>query len=120
MAGFITYDITKPDCTWSSANWVYASFLDHVMELFSDEADVVRRLTSSKFNQSMSLSRLKEEDSALYSRILNAFKQVCEQIANRDSLASVNGNVLDEESQNQFREAIASLAELLSAKTVSA
>lgn len=117
MAGFITYDISKPDCTWSSANWVYTSFLDHVIELFSDDADVVHRLTSSKYNQSMSLSRLMEEDSELYGRILDAFKCVCEQVANKNCLASVNGKVLEEESQNQFRESIEGLSALIYAKT---
>lgn len=119
MAGFITYDISRPDCTWSSANWVYTSFLDHVTELFSDDA-AVQRLTSSKYNQSMSLSRLMDEDSELYDRIVKSFKSVCERIGNKECLASANGNVLDEESQVQFREAIDELSALLSSKTTPA
>ncbi len=113
MAGFITFDISKLDRTWSSANWVYTSFLDHVINHVADENEAVERLTASKYNQSLSLSRLMEDDPKLCARIIESLKYICSQVANRNCLASVNGNELDEESQDQYREAIKRLNDLL-------
>ena len=113
MAGFITFDISDPNRTWSSSNWVYVSFLDHAIEHLSDDHDAVHRLTSSKYNQSVSLLRLKKEAPVIYAQIVEAFKHVCRQIENRECLATVNGSKLDDQSQLQYREAIHELSELL-------
>lgn len=113
MAGFITFDVSNPDRMWSSANWVYANFLDHAIELASDDDDVIHRLMSSKYNQSLSLSRLRDDAPLIYNRIIEVFRRVCREIANQQRFASVNGKMLDDKSQVQFRDAIRQLNELL-------
>ena len=117
MAGFITFDISNPESTWSSANWVYSSFLDHAIDLLADDSDAVRRLTSSKYNQSLSLARLKSDDLEMYDQIVKSFHAVCEKVMNQECQASVNGKLLDEESQAQFRDEIQRLSDFLSMKS---
>lgn len=117
MAGFITFDRESPEKTWSSANWVFRGFLDHVTSVTTIENDVVHKLTACKHYQRVGLDDMAEEQPEMFQRVLAAFKLGCSQIAGGNYLVSVNGNELDEESQNQYREAIHRLSELLATES---
>lgn len=113
MAGFITLEADVPEKEWSSANWVFVGFLDHVMDVMSEDPKAVQELTVCKFNQSVDLDDLAQHNPDMYKRILAAFELSCSQIAGGSFPVSVNGNELDDQSQDQYRKAIHRLSELL-------
>jgi hypothetical protein len=113
MAGFITLDHECPDMTWSSANWVYAGFLNHVIHSIPDDEEVVRELTSCKYHQIVDLAEILGTRPGVYNRIVEAFSRTCNRIRRGDLVASVSGRELDEESQIQFRQAACELEEFL-------
>lgn len=116
MAGFITFDKTDPERTWSSANWVFNGVLDHVLSTHADDAECVERLTGCKYRQNVPMKYIEEENGGLFDRVVSYFLEACDHAANGEFKVSVNGETLDEESQTQFREAISDLRQLLNAE----
>lgn len=112
MAGFITFSTGPPEKEWSSSNWVFVGFLDHAIGVLYEDEEAVHELTSCKFNQSVDLGDIAEESPEMHKRILLAFRASCTQIASGDFPVSVDGKVLDEESQLQYRDAVNRLSEL--------
>lgn len=115
MSGFITFT-KEPSSqqTWSSANWVFRAFLDNVIKNNASDEELVHELTVSGAHQQVELAYLAEENPALYRRVIDAFIGVCELVANEECRVSVGGRELEDESQRQYRYAVAQLSAMLS------
>ena len=113
MAGFITFDISCSDKTWSSANWVFAGYLDHVIEMVVDEADVVSELVVCRHHQIVDLKEIEQSKPAIFDQITDALQKACGLIAEGNLRVSVDGDELDSESQRQYRQAIEELSQFL-------
>jgi len=112
MAGFVTFDMDSQERTWSTANWVFAGVVDHVLSLV-DDVDIVHELTVCKHHQNVDLKELEDENPEMFRRVIVALQKTCDQIIAGEVKVSVDGVVLDEESQTQYRQEVSRLAKLL-------
>lgn len=112
MAGFVTFDMHSLEKAWSTANWVFTGFIDHVLSLAGD-VDVVHELTICKHHQNVDLKDMEDENPEIFHRVIDAFQKTCTRVIAGELSASVDGAVLDEESQTQYREEVSKLAKLL-------
>lgn len=112
MAGIINASDTQ---IWSGANWVYWGLMDHMIRAFDMDADVARRVESCKWMQSLSIPLLREDDPELAEKVLTTLRHVSSQCANGALLCLVDGKVLDDASQQQFKDTMSDLAKMLSA-----
>jgi hypothetical protein len=110
MAGFISIDESRE---WSSANWVYWGFMDHVLDALKDSPEIAHRAEGSKWMQMLSFDILSEEDSLVADKILDACRVVAKKCSDGELLCKVDDKVLDTESQKQFQEAMQELVALL-------
>ena len=110
MAGFIARDENRE---WSSANWVYWGFMDHVLDALKDSPEIAHRAEGSKWMQMLSFDILAEEDALVAEKILEACRAVARKCSNGKLLCKVDDRVLDADSQKQFREAMQELVAFL-------
>jgi hypothetical protein len=106
MSGVICFGPER-DQVWGVAGWAFNGFLDHVLEELSD-ADL-----RYVVQQAMALNglhfHLEPETKA---RLIPIVVRVAEEVTDGKRLVSVEGRVLDERSQEQFRGAVAKLRDL--------
>lgn len=112
MAGFITFDMNAPGETWATANWIFYGFIDHALSLV-DDARTVEELTICRHHQNVDLEDLRSEDPELFQIALEAFRQACLRVASGDFQVSIEGRILDDNSQMQYQEEVSRLAKLL-------
>ena len=110
MAGFVSRGKNRE---WSSSNWVFWGFMDHVLEALSGSPDVAHRAEGCKWNQMLSFEIIGEEDSDIAGIILDTCRVVAQKCMNGELLCKVDGRILDDESQTQFREAMQELVVVL-------
>jgi hypothetical protein len=114
MAGFIE---VAAGHEWSSANWVYYSIMDGVLEDISrlGNDELKTDVEQSKWMQTFSITGTPvDEWKAL---LIDSLKRVCDLVEAGKLVAKVEGKSLDESSQVQFRNAVRKLAEELAAIT---
>lgn len=110
MAGFVSRGENR---VWSSANWVYWGFMDHVLKSLSGLPEIAHQAEECKWCQMLSFVTIAEEDSDVADTILDACRKVAQKCMHGELLCQVDGRVLDNESQTQFREAMQELVALL-------
>jgi len=108
MAGFV---VRRNGCAWSSANWVFWGFMDHLIAALADDTAAVQRMEQCKWMQMFSVPIMEEENAAATAGILDVARAVAHRCADGELRCSVDGMVLDEASQGQFREAMRMLVE---------
>lgn len=113
MAGFISFTNADVGEKWSAANWVFWSFLDCVIRNHSADGELVDELTISSANQMVELDDLAVNNPDLCWRITDSFVQTSQLVATGVSRATVDGRELEDDSQLQYRLAIADLAKRL-------
>ncbi len=110
MAGFITL---SHDLSWSSANWVYMGFLDHVISNLTEFPEAAGMVTQCKWMQSMLLAMLDDDDPLSARRIRDSLRKTAHEVTKWQRPCQVDGRTLDDQSQKQFVEAIAELLVML-------
>lgn len=111
MAGLIEID---DDHAWSSSNWVFWGILDHVLAANAgSDREFLQRVELCKHMQAVLFPFLRQEDAALAERVWTALKIVVQRCADGDLPCSVDGRLLDDQSQKQFRGAAAELAQMM-------
>jgi hypothetical protein len=113
MAGFILVsDVYK----WSSANWVYWGVIDYLIEALKDNPDVAGYIEMCKAMQIIDFVSFREEHPDWAEKAFIMLKNVSQKCANGSLPCRVEGRVLGDHSQSQFREAMEELVNLLSPK----
>jgi hypothetical protein len=112
MAGFIELSDSRE---WSSANWVYYSIMDALLEDIARLGNEELRtdIEQSKWMQTFSLSEIpvvEWRDVAIESLM-----RVCESVDCGLLVAKVEGKTLDESSQIEFKSEVSKLADELKA-----
>jgi hypothetical protein len=110
MAGFI--QISK-DRSWSSANWVYAGLLNHVIANLRDNPAAAQQVEQCKWMQSLNLSWFEQDDPLLAAVVLKALKSTSTQVEQGKVKCELDGRILDDASQRQFIESVSELVEML-------
>lgn len=112
MAGFI--EVTEGH-EWSSANWVYYLIMDGVLEDISPlgNEDLNTDVEQSKWMQTFSISDVSIHEWRAV--LIDSLKRVCEMVKAGKIVAKVEGKMLDEPSQAQFKSAVQELADDLAA-----
>jgi hypothetical protein len=110
MAGFIEVNGEE---SWSSSNWVYWSVIDHVLDAFSTDAVVANRVERCKWMQMLSFPLLRSEDEVIAEKVLSTLDTVARKCTDGVLTCKVDGRLLDEASQQQFRESARELVDLL-------
>ena len=110
MAGFV---VRREGCEWSSANWIFWGFMDHLISSLTDDLEAIHRLEGCKWMQLLSVPMLEEEDAPSTAKILDAARVVATRCLRGELLCSVDGVVLDKVNQNQFKEAMKTLVSTL-------
>jgi hypothetical protein len=114
MAGIINISEKQ---SWSAANWVYWGLMDHVIDALAGDPDVAHRMEGCKWMQSLSFPLLREDDPESTKKVVTTLKYIAERCASGDLVCMVEGKILDSHSQQQFRESIRDLVNLLSGET---
>jgi hypothetical protein len=110
MAGFITL---SQDLSWSSANWVYWGFLDHVLNNLCEFPEAARMVEQCKWMQNMTFRFLEEDDPVSAGRVRNVLRKTAHEVTQGKHACQVDGRTLDDESQRQFVEAISRLLAMM-------
>jgi hypothetical protein len=110
MAGFI--DISEKQ-TWSAANWVYWGLMDYMIDAVVNEPELAHRVETCKWMQGLDMPSLREDDPVLAEKVFLTLKQVSEQCAGGTLQCKVEGRILDDASQQQFRESMNELVNIL-------
>jgi hypothetical protein len=110
MAGIVRITDEK---SWSVANWVYWGVMDHVLDALASDPTVAHRVEGCKWMQILSFPLLRSDDAALAERVLTALETVANKCADGTLSCKVDGRILDDDSQQQFREATHELVVML-------
>ena len=110
MAGIIRASEKR---TWSAANWAYWGLMDHVIDAFSQDPQTVRLVEECKWMQCLSVPLLREDYPESAEDVVVTLKSVAERCASGDLPCKVEGRLLDDSSQWQFREAMHELVSML-------
>jgi len=96
--------------TWMVARWAFCAYLQHVEEEIRGDGDL--ELTIEK---AMALDglHLALQDGQIVRRLIPVLRCVAAEIVDARRDARVDGRVLDEGSQAQFREAVGELRDIL-------
>jgi hypothetical protein len=112
MAGIITI---KEHLMWTKSNWVYWNLMDQVLEIVKNDPTVAYRVEQSKWMQHLGIPSMIKDETELADTVLTALKTAAQRCSEGQIAAQVNGRVLDDVSQRQFREATGELLTMLSA-----
>ena len=120
MAGFIILDDSAdgPDefsVNWAARNWVYRCFLDHVIEFFQNDSELIEKMTFSKYGHSLNLDRMAVENPRLHTRVMDALNDTCDRIIGGKCTLKNDGREMSKEAQVGFRGEIATLSQMLAA-----
>ena len=110
MAGVIRVSDKQ---SWSSANWAYSALMDYLIEAVTGVQEIAHRVEVSKWMQHLSFPMLYEENPEVARIVFTTLQNVAERCAAGDLLCKVEGRVLDDVSQAQFREAMGRLVSVL-------
>jgi hypothetical protein len=112
MAGFIELSEGRE---WSSANWVYYSIMDAVLEDVSQLGNEELRtdVEQSKWMQNFSLTDVPVAE--WKDVVIGSLKRVCDAVDFGVLVAKVEGKILDESSQIEFKSEVRKLANELQA-----
>ncbi len=97
---------------WIVARWAFCHFLEDVQDHFGHDAELVERLEASMALDGVILDLM---DGDLARRVPQAMLTVADATARGESGGEVRGETLAPESQRQYVEAVAELAEKLRA-----
>lgn len=111
MAGIITIDDNK---RWEVSNWVYWNLMDHVLALVKETPASFQFIERCKWMQGLDIPVMKVDEHVIANEVLTALMSAARNISSGVVTATVDGRVLDEESQRQFREAAHELTIMLS------
>ncbi len=100
MAGFIEL---SENLEWSSSNWVYYSIMDGLLDEVArlENEELRTDVEQSKWMQTFSLQDIPVHD--WRESLIEALKRVCSAIKSGKLVAKVDGNILDESSQKEFK-----------------
>jgi len=112
MSGIITIT-TEQD--WMASNWIYWNLMDQIRNLVSDEADVLHFVEQCKWMHGLDIPEMKNSGMVFYDSVIIALQSAVQMCALGTVVAKVDGRILDDESQRQFRQATHDLAVMLSA-----
>lgn len=113
MAGIITINDHQ---RWEVSNWVYWNLMDQVLQLVKEKSSASSQFVETcKWMQGLDIPEMKVEEHEIAGEILTALKSSAQNCSQGVITAKVDGRVLDEESQRQFREATHELVTMLSA-----
>jgi hypothetical protein len=110
MAGTIT---VAEDQEWQVSNWAYRSLMDCALELVAGKPPIAHFLEISKWNHGLDIPVMQQDEPEMAGAVLRALKSAAQSCSEGTVTAKVDGRVLDEESQRQFREATNQLATML-------
>lgn len=115
MAGFIE---VSENHEWSSSNWVFYSIMDGVLDEISRSGNEELRtdVEQSKWMQTFSLSDVQVDE--WKNLLIESLRRVCELIASGRYAAKVDGTVLDESSQDEFKSEARRLFQDLNSLTI--
>jgi hypothetical protein len=113
MAGIIR---VSENLSWSAANWAYWCLMDHLISALPARPDVVQRVEGCKWMQSLNFSLLREDDPETADLTLATLKHVASRCASGALTCMVDGKLLDNTSQKQFRESMTDLVKMLSSE----
>ncbi len=102
MAGFITF---SDEMIWKKSNWAYWGLMDHLIQRFESDESTKARLLQSKWMQNLHVPDLVNDHPNVSSEIIDALFSVAHDAAEGTLLCSVEGRVLDSDSQKMFSEA---------------
>jgi hypothetical protein len=107
MAGFIQIE---NDREWTSANWVYYSVLDGVLEYVTcvGNKDLQNDVEQSKWMQTFDLTDVLVDHWRLL--LIESLKHVCDSVDSGILLAKNDGKTLDAPSQLEFKNEVRKLA----------
>jgi cephalosporin hydroxylase len=88
--------------------------MERLIDAFAGDLDVARRVETCKWMQSLSIPLLREDDPDSAEMILAKLKEVAQRCAVGDFPCAVEGSLLDDRSQAQFREAMSDLIKIFS------
>ncbi len=111
MAGTIT---VAEDREWQVSNWAYRSLMDRVLELVAGEPQIAHFIEITKWNHGLDIPAMQIDEPEIAGPVLRALKSAAQSCSEGTATAKVDGRVLDEESQRQFREATHELTTMLS------
>lgn len=111
MAGIITI---SDDQRWGVSNWVYWNLMDHVLALLNEASTSSHFVEKCKWMQGLDIFNMAVEEPEIAGEVLTALKSAAQHCSKGIVTAKVDGRVLDEESQRQFREATHELTTMLS------
>lgn len=110
MAGIITVSEGRE---WQVSNWAYRSFMDCVLEMTNCEPSIARLIEICKWNHGLDIPVMQRDEPEMVGHVLRALKSAAQSCSEGKFTATVDGRVLDEESQRQFREATYELTTML-------
>lgn len=110
MAGFIEISSVRK---WSSANWVFFSVMDGVLEDISRRGDeeMLLDVEQSKWMQTFSLADLLDDERKEV--LVTSLMRVCDLVEKEKLIAKVDGKSLDIASQIEFKSEVRRLADEL-------
>jgi hypothetical protein len=111
MAGTIT---VAQDQEWQVSNWAYRSLMDYVLEIVAEDPVVANFVEVCKWNHGLDIPEMQVEEAAIAVPIVRALKTATQGCSDGSLVAKVDGRILDELSQSQFRDATHELAVMLS------
>ena len=111
MAGFVVVEVEGREESWSTANWYFRAFMDHVIRLLEDEPQTQFLAMSAEAHQIVNLRRVSSSEARKL--LLDTMLQVCNLVEAGQLRASTDGRPMDDESQKPFRRTIRGLQALL-------
>ena len=111
MAGLVLF---HDDQAWSSRNWIYRGLLGHALAEYASADDrLAREIRLCMDIQSVLFPLLQERDAILAEQVRAALKKTARRCADGELLCSVEGRLLDDAGQLQFKEETARLVEMM-------
>lgn len=110
MAGIITLDQNK---RWETSNWVYWALMDRALALISHIPHAARYVEECKWMQGLDIPLTRAEEPNIADEVIAALTTAAEECSLGLVESKVDGRVLDEVSQQQFRESVRKLASML-------
>jgi len=105
MGGVISIGESEED-VWLVAGWAYRGVLDHLREAVKGQADLEQAIGKAEIFQALSFDRL---EPGIADRLARALLCIIDEIVAGMRQVQVDGRILDETRQTQFREAAAEL-----------
>jgi len=110
MAGIIR--VSEAD-KWSAANWAYWSLMDYLIDAFARTPAAAHQVEQYKWMQTIDFPLLRDINPEFAMSVFTTLEVVAERCATGNLLCKVEGRVLDEFSQSQYREAMSELVSML-------